>query len=596
VKVNIKEKIRKFCNIFSWFEYALVALLFFLPFVNYILHTRQLDVALFYPVGLLIVIGRALHGKTHMQLNGLGGALLLFFLYLTIRGMVKDPGVLLTERYTSIALILLIFFAFREYKHLYLRMALIIAGLLQNMLAFLQFFGFAYNSDPLFRVGASFGNPGVYAGYLVPLIPISLLILWRVHKVLQYKRLPALNVCRWICICFLLSSLILLPVTGSRAAWLAAITGSVCIFLFYRKPKFIYLKRKSLVISIGLFVLFLAGWVLYQYKPLSVIGRVLVWKVSINMFGANPLFGMGFTGFEANYANYQAKYFAASASVRSMEAALADNTYTAFNELLEMAVEEGIAGLLLFTIPLIIFLRRRGRNPNLAVAKASVLCILIFGCTGYPFHIHSVLVNVTFVLALIPVRAAKANPLFNISMLSRKLTAPFLLIALPLFFYTLWRVPAVQRLQEIARVVNSDDPARSLAALNRLSPTLYRNKDYMICRGIVCYRLGRFSESILVLKQLQRRINSSEVMVMLGNNYKALGKYGEAEDKYRQASLMVPNRFVPKYMLMRLYIEMNRTDEAMSLAADILTMKEKVPSVEVQQIKFATREFYNNPH
>src|SRR5690606_21679292 len=96
------------------------------------------------------------------------------------------------------------------------------------------------------------------------------------------------------------------------------------------------------------FVLVCAGaYSAYQYKKDSADGRLLIWKVSIDMIQQKPWTGVGFNLFQAHYAPALANYFHEGKGSDG-EKMLAGNVQWAFNEPLHFAIELGIPGAVLY--------------------------------------------------------------------------------------------------------------------------------------------------------------------------------------------------------------------------------------------------------
>ena len=94
---------------------------------------------------------------------------------------------------------------------------------------------------------------------------------------------------------------------------------------------------------------FLAGKHLYKLKPMSAVGRILIWKVSADMFLKKPVSGVGYGNFANQYNLYQADFFATGKGsvVNKMTAGQVRHAY---NWYLETAAEFGIFGLVVFGI------------------------------------------------------------------------------------------------------------------------------------------------------------------------------------------------------------------------------------------------------
>lgn len=97
--------------------------------------------------------------------------------------------------------------------------------------------------------------------------------------------------------------------SDSRASWLSFAIGILTFFsplIIKHLPKSIIIRTGSLLILICLCTYLISG--LYSYKKDSADGRILIWKISLEMVKDKPILGYGFDGFRKNYMNYQAAY------------------------------------------------------------------------------------------------------------------------------------------------------------------------------------------------------------------------------------------------------------------------------------------------
>ena len=123
-----------------------------------------------------------------------------------------------------------------------------------------------------------------------------------------------------------------------------------------KHPSKSHLKGRFIVRALifGLLLLALGsaaycGKFLYELKPMSASGRVLIWKVSAEMFRKNPVSGVGFGNFANSYNWYQANYFV-SGKGTIVNKMTAGQIRHAYNWYLETAAEFGAFGLLVFGI------------------------------------------------------------------------------------------------------------------------------------------------------------------------------------------------------------------------------------------------------
>ena len=78
---------------------------------------------------------------------------------------------------------------------------------------------------------------------------------------------------------------------------------------------------------------------------------------------------------------------------------------------------------------------------------------------------------------------------------------------------------------------------------------------------------------------------------IIGNNYKALGEYPQAEASYKTAFAMVPNRIYPLYLLMNLHRDAGRSAEALTMARRVADFTPKVESPATNQMQEEARSF-----
>jgi len=175
----------------------------------------------------------------------------------------------------------------------------LLSGLLQALYGIMQLYdispGIVSNQ---FKVIGTLGNPDYFAGYLVSVAPFALgfYLLSKSNKTFN-KPFTIFALITF------LSCIYVLPSTLSRTSWLACGTGIVFIFWykyhFTEKLKTIFntqIKIKMVsIVAMSLIISFVIIAGLYQIKPESAFGRLLLWKVSFNMIEENPLWVLALT-------------------------------------------------------------------------------------------------------------------------------------------------------------------------------------------------------------------------------------------------------------------------------------------------------------
>jgi len=221
--------------------------------------------------------------------------------------------------------------------------------------------------------------------------------------------------------------------SGSRASWVAALIAISFLLYWLVLPSLRgALATKQSGIVFFLFVsclivitIFFSNY-LYHLKKDSADGRLLIARVSMGMVKGSPVFGNGISGFRAEYLNQQADYFRTHSD--STWADLADDVESPFNEFLKVLIEQGIAGVLLFSYLLYsLFEKGAAKNPHCYILQSIVLFILIFGLFSYPLD------NLPFVALFVLSIAGLSrnrNPVFTVRISKSKYLRIPLLISL----------------------------------------------------------------------------------------------------------------------------------------------------------------------
>lgn len=177
-----------------------------------------------------------------------------------------------------------------------------------------------------FPITGSFDNPAGFAATLAMGFPISI---WRLLHTKGIKRL--------LIIVALLLITIAMFCCDSRSGVLALAVSCVsflCVEMGVYK-RFQQFRRPKLLLILLSCVIFTGAILLYFHKKDSADGRLLIWRVSLEMINDNA--ALGVRPFQARYMDYQADYFKKHPT--SQYAQLADNVKHPFNEFLNITVD-----------------------------------------------------------------------------------------------------------------------------------------------------------------------------------------------------------------------------------------------------------------
>jgi tetratricopeptide (TPR) repeat protein len=120
------------------------------------------------------------------------------------------------------------------------------------------------------------------------------------------------------------------------------------------------------------------------------------------------------------------------------------------------------------------------------------------------------------------------------------------------------------------------------------------NGDFLMNYGKALSMSEKHNKAINILNQAKVHLNNTVIEIALGDSYKALKMYDLSENSYKMAASMIPNRFYPKYLLLKLYQETGQLEKANTTGKSILNKKIKIKSSAIDQIKKETRQIIEN--
>jgi len=502
----------------------------------------------------------------------------------------------------------------------------ILATLVMAVMGLLQLYGQIPSNHNLFPTTGPFNNPGPFSGWIVAALPVALAILlatWSAgDKHLETRQMYM----RWFLLTLtgatLFTALLVLPPAGSRAAWIASITG--LLYVVWRYPGSLktrdklrtWLGRLSrlqiiLLASLLMAVIVAGGIGLYNLKKGSADGRVLIWKVTTGLVAEKPLTGYGSEAFQRHYMSRQADWFEQGRGTPQQFIAAGSPQYP-FNELLQIWLKKGLVGVILLSVIFwfLITVKSRGdyltaeedgygdgpyREPALrwldpAVLtglKGTLLAMLVFAQFSYPMDISSFILQVVAVTALL---AGRSAPVISVSGVKKLYLAVPLCMAIAagavlmvpkrMDYYT-----ATIRWKEAHRLYSAQAYDYSAVLYSELYEPLRHRGVFLQMYGKTLNMAGRYEESNALLREAEGYMSSQIISLTMGDNYRALGRIEDAEKAYRKAAFMVPNMLYPRYQLAQMYVEAGMYEEAVSTAREILGSTIKVETDATRDIR-----------
>ena len=476
-----------------------------------------------------------------------------------------------------------------EYSSLkfYFLFVLMLTGLTEAIWGMQQLHGYSYSNHSLFRLTGSFFNPGPYSGYITIVLPVCL---W---AALKFRRL--MHYFAWICVGAIL---IVLPAGMSRSAWMAAIVTCGWIYwverIGWKKTKAMYIMYKKVAAPFIIIVAFLTGCAVvgvYGMKQDSADGRLLMWKITGKAIAEHPVGGTGLGGFPAAYAGTQAEYFR-TGTATDKERLVAGCPEYAFNEYLQIGLEQGIGGLIVFVLWLgsICYCGiKSGQNG----AVGGILALAVFAMSSYPLQLPSFWVAAVFLGAIC---ATKDNtppaPSREGKRYYRMLLAKAGIVIIALAGIIIFSIQKGQykiykqwgRMQMLYNNKAYESVAEDYVALhNRL-----KHKPEFLFEEAQCLnKTEQYAVAVQVLERAKQLSGDPMIRYMIAKNRQAAGEYREAEKELLHAIEILPERIYPYYLLVKLYAEPGfyQPEKLQAAAYAVLTKEAKVESRAIQEMR-----------
>ncbi|MCW2261024.1 MULTISPECIES: O-antigen ligase family protein [Sphingobacterium] len=434
----------------------------------------------------------------------------------------------------------------------------------------------------LFITG-SFRHSGIFAIYLASFFPV---------------KASVLNIDTRLKLIWSVVVLFLILLTQSRTGvflYLCSIT-----FIFWPHIKMLYEKSryKLAFILIPTILTFLLASILVYFKLPSAKGRLFIWQNSFDMILQKPILGWGYNGFEKFYLSQQANFFKSSNLVNSYSI-VADSVSTPLNEYINLLVEFGFLGAaVLLLIVIISFLFFKVFDAK-KVYSYFLFILLFLSSAFFYFTFKSTGLILLILLAISYISceyddSKDSTFLFIIEGKTLVVIKCCLFIFLSLMFYFTYKQYSATVKWRMAINYIPTNSELSFKMYDRIYKDLEHRPAFLYNYGAELFQDAKFSESTAVFTTLRARFITLDGMVYLGKSYKEMGNFNLAEKTFKEASFMVPNRFIPKYQLFKLYCDTDKILEAYSIAEEILNMPIKISSIEIDNIKKEVKSFLIN--
>ncbi len=458
---------------------------------------------------------------------------------------------------------------------------LMLTGLVEAIWGMQQLHGHAYSHHSLFRLTGSFFNPGPYSGYLAVVLPVGLWTALRFQKGMHYFG--------WGCAGAIL---IVLPAGMSRSAWMAAVVACGWVYwaerIGWEKTKAIYNRYKKGAVPFSAMVILSAGCAfagLYGLKRDSADGRLLMWKVTGKAIAGHPVTGTGLGGFPEAYAEMQGEYFETEEAT-DKEKRVAGCPEYAFNEYLQIGLEQGIGGLIVFVAWLGSMVYHGIRNRQHGAA-GGVLALAVFAVSSYPLQLPSFWVALVFLGAICVTGEGRQRARRRRILTEKWLTGWLALTAAGLFIGQKGYYEAYRQWGRIQMLYNNKAYESVAEDYHSLHDKLKHKPEFLFEEAQCLSKTGQYTETIRVLERAKRLSGDPMIRYMIAKNRQSLGDYREAERELLRGIEILPERLYPYYLLAKLYAEPEfyQEDKFREAAGAVLTKEPKVESSAVREMR-----------
>lgn len=492
-------------------------------------------------------------------------------LWIIAKYFISSQGMLGPNRFYEAAALCLIWFAVRNSQNpLRIVLFLLAGSLLQVIVCCTQLAGIVESNHALFPVTGSFFNPAPLAGFLAVTL-FAYPYLWRRRGKI------------WMGTGFV-ATLVVVVWSGSRAAWLAILAGTVTCIMPWAVRRFRRLSYVKRIIAGGALTLAVtvACTGLYLLRPASADGRLLIWKASALLFAESPLCGNGPGAFSREYIYSQADYL--ETRLMSEEALLADSMAYAFNEPIRVLCEYGVVGLLIFGAFMAVVAAGSWKNRYSRYILAGFVSWLVFGLFSYPGEVYALrlLLIVLAALSAIESRTLRTMELKAATRIAAVMGAAAFLAAAAANYADYRR---------LGQAVTGLHKEEALTLPERQYRRFQTSPKYLYSYAGLLFSDKEYERAIPIFERAVLLHPSPLMLADLSKCYCEAGRRDDAEACLKAAVKMSPGYVTPPYELFNLYRREGRTDEARRWAEYILSRKFKVTNSATLFAKKEAREY-----
>lgn len=350
----------------------------------------------------------------------------------------------------------------------------------------------------------------------------------------------------------------------------------------------------------------------YLVKKPSADGRFFMDKVCVKAICSNGWKGAGIGHFGNSYGATQASYFKKQINqkghddldwsvINEHDRLTADCPDNAYNEYLFVGVEAGPFAMVLFICLIIMAI-------SISFKRRTIWCyglfaLAIFALFSYPFHIKKFQLLLALLLSACLFESPLYYPQKQFRIHPQRLLewATMIVSIIVLSGTIIIKWPMLEQYKKAEKAWIKVDQWHQKEYYDYvvedsydLLPYMKYDISFLFAYGQSLNKIGEYEKSNSIIK-IGTEISSDPMFWnVMGNNYLAMGMYRKAEECYKEAFYMVPNRLYPLYLLAKLYYLEGNTDCFFMMSDKVESFIPKVESVNTDLLKTEIRDLKMN--
>jgi O-antigen polymerase len=462
-----------------------------------------------------------------------------------------------------------------------------ILAIIESIIVILQFLKIAPTFNKYFAATGTWVNPNVTAMFLGMSLPIILAFTFKP----QFKKYAIVSIC--------IVALALLLLMCRTAIIGAVVAITILLNAQYGYLQTIFKKYNALKISAIICIAFSAtiamGYFLYVAKQSSADGRKIVWQISTNMISQKPIAGYGYGSFAKAYNTAQADYFSTNADIPTQKAN-ASYIQMAYNEFLQNAVEGGFIGLLLFTLLLAVLLLlnkkilEKDTNNNVNMINAAIIAFAVMGIFNFTLQAIPVMVLFIIYIAIANENYKQYYITIKTKIVKQSILSICLSIITVFIVYQTLQADAYIKLKNMPLFIKNGNASNALTQLQNLQYKLQNEEKFWLNYGNALRTQKNYVAAIDKYKNAISIKPCCDNYLSLAQCYIKTNHVDSAIVNCINAKNAEPNRMLPTYSLMQIYLNTKDSVNAIVQAKELISIKLKVVSKEAIFYKYKAKQ------